>query len=202
MMSNKRDCEHGSQIGKCYICDLVEAENRIAELESTVDYMERTHNKIVGAILDLDEMEQDSEEMANAEQDLLELAKSSKVYGVPSEYRDMSGAKRIAELEKNNTDLQECFDTCYAELEATRDAHDELQINRTQSQWISVDDRLPDDDLNEEVIFYIDELDQIEIGKYKHSTKLWILPHRTTVYPIGMITHWANLPLPPKEQGQ
>ena len=32
-MNNGRDCEHGSQLGKCYICDLVEAENRIAELE-------------------------------------------------------------------------------------------------------------------------------------------------------------------------
>jgi hypothetical protein len=77
------------------------AAGRITELESTVDCMERAHNEIVGAILDLDEMEQGSDEMANAEQDLLELAMSSKVYGVPSEYRDLSGTKRIAELEQS-----------------------------------------------------------------------------------------------------
>jgi hypothetical protein len=35
-MNNGRDCEHGSQVGKCYICDLVDAENRISELEKEV----------------------------------------------------------------------------------------------------------------------------------------------------------------------
>ena len=33
-MNNGRDCEHGRQLGKFYVCDLVEAENRIAELEN------------------------------------------------------------------------------------------------------------------------------------------------------------------------
>ena len=41
-------------------------------------------------------------------------------------------ASRIAELEKDNADLQECFDTCYAELEATRVAHDELEKERNE----------------------------------------------------------------------
>jgi tetrahydromethanopterin S-methyltransferase subunit B len=34
---------------------------------------------------------------------------------------------KIAELEKDCADLQECFDTCYDELGATRDAHDVLE---------------------------------------------------------------------------
>ena len=43
-MNNGRDCEHGSQLGKCYICDLVEAENRIAELEKTLAAVPRYHS--------------------------------------------------------------------------------------------------------------------------------------------------------------
>jgi hypothetical protein len=74
-------------------------QNRIDELEATVDYMERSHNKIVGLILDIDELEQDTDEMPEAQQDLLAIAQNSAVYGVPPKYRDISGRKRIDELE-------------------------------------------------------------------------------------------------------
>lgn len=34
---------------------------------------------------------------------------------------------KIAELEKDNSDLQDAFDCCYAELQQTRDAYNELE---------------------------------------------------------------------------
>lgn len=36
-MNNGRDCEHGRRVGNCDSCDLVQAENRIAELEAERD---------------------------------------------------------------------------------------------------------------------------------------------------------------------
>jgi NurA-like 5'-3' nuclease len=43
-----------------------------------------------------------------------------------SHYKEMEAIeakdKRIAELEKENKELQECFDECYEELRLTRDA--------------------------------------------------------------------------------
>ena len=53
-------------------------------------------------------------------------------------------AEVIAELEKERDDLQECFDTCYDELGATRDAHDELEKDlrefehavRNENEWL------------------------------------------------------------------
>jgi hypothetical protein len=44
--------------------------------------------------------------------------------------------KRIAELEKERDDLQECFDTCYAELGATRNAHDRLEKAQPCTEWL------------------------------------------------------------------
>ena len=43
-MNNNRDCEHGSQVGKCYICDLVESENRIAEIEAGISEFKNPKN--------------------------------------------------------------------------------------------------------------------------------------------------------------
>jgi DNA repair exonuclease SbcCD ATPase subunit len=90
-------CNHSD----CARCNgtVAKLESRIDELEATVDYMERSHNKIVGLILDIDELEQDTDEMSEAQQDLLAIAQNSAVYGVPPKYRDISGRKRIDELE-------------------------------------------------------------------------------------------------------
>jgi len=33
-MNNGRDCVHGRQVGKCDTCDLIDAEQRILELEA------------------------------------------------------------------------------------------------------------------------------------------------------------------------
>ena len=38
------------------------------------------------------------------------------------ETRSLADIKRIVELEKENKELQECFDECYEELRLTRDA--------------------------------------------------------------------------------
>ena len=38
-MNNGRDCAHGRQVGKCDTCDLIDAEQRILELESQVEQL-------------------------------------------------------------------------------------------------------------------------------------------------------------------
>lgn len=96
---NERIAEHVAKVARLEARGREDMQNRIEELEATVDYMERSHNKIVGLILDIDELEQDTDEMSEAQQDLLAIAQNSAVYGVPPKYRDISGRKRIDELE-------------------------------------------------------------------------------------------------------
>ena len=48
-MNNGRDCAHGRQVGKCDTCDLIDAEQRILELEAQVEQLrklakEEAHN--------------------------------------------------------------------------------------------------------------------------------------------------------------
>ena len=38
-MHNGRDCAHGRQVGKCDTCDLIDAEQRILELEAQVEQL-------------------------------------------------------------------------------------------------------------------------------------------------------------------
>ena len=38
-MNNGRDCAHGRQVGKCDTCDLIDAEQRILELEAQVEQL-------------------------------------------------------------------------------------------------------------------------------------------------------------------
>ena len=38
-MHNGRDCAHGRQVGKCDTCDLIDAEQRISELEAQVEQL-------------------------------------------------------------------------------------------------------------------------------------------------------------------
>ena len=40
-MNNGRDCVHGRQIGKCDTCDLIDAEQRILELEAQVEQLKQ-----------------------------------------------------------------------------------------------------------------------------------------------------------------
>lgn len=63
--------------------------------------------------------------------------------------------------------------------------------------WISVDDKLPES--RSEVLFYVKELDQIELGKYNDSTGKWIKPHSDVYFMngIGWVTHWMPLPETP-----
>jgi phage shock protein A len=98
--------------------------DRIDELEATVDYMERSHNKIVGLILNIDELEQDTDEMSEAQQDLLAIAQNSAVYGVPPKYRDISGRKRIDELELQ---IKQTVDNAISQASSLRDRIAELE---------------------------------------------------------------------------
>lgn len=38
-MNNGRDCVHGRQVGKCDTCDLIDAEQRILELEAEIEQL-------------------------------------------------------------------------------------------------------------------------------------------------------------------
>lgn len=68
-------------------------------------------------------------------------------------------------------------------------------------EWISVEQELPPES-RPEVLFYVHELDQIELGKFNEVTGKWIVPHRDTSFQNGVnwVTHWAHLPEPPKSK--
>ena len=68
------------------------------------------------------------------------------------------------------------------------------------SEWISVEDRLPGE-TRAEVLFFVSELNQAEIGKFNESTGKWIVPYRESYYQNGFnyVTHWMPLPEPPKD---
>jgi len=65
------------------------------------------------------------------------------------------------------------------------------------SDWISVKDELPPERI--EVLFYIKELNQIELGKYHEVTEKWIIPNCNSYYQNGInwVTHWMQLPETP-----
>ena len=64
--------------------------------------------------------------------------------------------------------------------------------------WISVDDELPKN--RNEVLFYVAELEQIELGKYNEVSKQWMLPSRDHYFVNGnnWVTHWQPLPEAPQ----
>ena len=67
------------------------------------------------------------------------------------------------------------------------------------SEWISVDDALPDEQSRPEVLFYIQELERIELGQYNEFTGKWIMPSCDSYFMNGAnwVTHWMPLPEPP-----
>jgi len=72
----------------------------------------------------------------------------------------------------------------------------ELFVTRTQSQWISVDSCLPEYK-GMYLTFWTDgSLETYNFSKERGDLG-WYQPLSNQ-----QITHWANLPLPPKEQGQ
>ena len=82
---------------------------------------------------------------------------------------------------------------------------DELQNTRTQSQWISVADDFPK--AYEEVYIWPrpDYGYECFTGIYDKNYQCWIAKshndHGSERHKVN-VTHWANLPLTPKEQGQ
>jgi hypothetical protein len=74
------------------------------------------------------------------------------------------------------------------------------QYTQEQSGWVSVDDELPENGV--EVLFYIAELNQIELGAYKGSKCSWVTPYSDMEHRCGdgWVTHWMPLPLPPTEE--
>ena len=64
--------------------------------------------------------------------------------------------------------------------------------------WVSVEDQLPP---QIEVLFYVKELDQVEVGTYNKCTKKWMIPYRDTYFCTGnnWIKHWGVLPDAPEE---
>lgn len=78
------------------------------------------------------------------------------------------------------------------------------------SDWISVEDRLPDTTHNESFAEYSDEviicLNGCEIvvavlvsDKY-NKTKYFLSSIGRYTYPIGIVTHWQEIVLPKKEK--
>ena len=52
MMSDPiRDCAHGSKLGKCDTCDLIAAEEHIAELKSEIQRLREAASKVLSALL-------------------------------------------------------------------------------------------------------------------------------------------------------
>ena len=45
-MNNGRDCVHGRQVGKCDTCNLIDAEQRILELEAQVEQLRAAGNAL------------------------------------------------------------------------------------------------------------------------------------------------------------
>lgn len=76
------------------------------------------------------------------------------------------------------------------------------ELATANPEWISVEDGLPES--RAEVLFYVNELGQIELGKYNGCANKWIVPNCVVYYANGFnwVTHWMPLPEPPKEQGE
>ena len=78
------------------------------------------------------------------------------------------------------------------------------RITELENQWISVEDRLPDE--NKNVIVFANDIVSgfVETACYyvcpEYLTGGWREESGDPYEPI--ITHWMNLPEPPKEQGK
>lgn len=90
-MNNGRDCAHGRQVGKCDTCDLIEAEQRIMELEAGQDRVDYFKNEILmlsSQVVDLLDERDQLKALLQAERD-----------------NSLFMAKRIEQLEKSNLEL-------------------------------------------------------------------------------------------------
>ena len=76
------------------------------------------------------------------------------------------------------------------------DLHTEMESLRTQSQWISVEDRLPGHGVRVLIT------DGENIGHARTQDRLhgysWLVVSSNTHVPMSDVTHWMPLPLPPK----
>ena len=71
---------------------------------------------------------------------------------------------------------------------------------RKQSEWISVEERLPDDNGHCLVFLPSGHLyDGIHVARYSHKTNMWI--DLDTTYLYNYVTHWMPLPEAPKMKG-
>ena len=78
--------------------------------------------------------------------------------------------------------------------------------NKTVCEWISVEDRLPDENsLNKKFLVYLPKYNDVTIGKYSHYYYgigfYSISSEDENGYPLYIgekVTHWAELPDPPE----
>lgn len=74
------------------------------------------------------------------------------------------------------------------------------QLEATQPKWISVEERLPDDNGYFLTKIHCDKRDWIEVNTFDHTEKEWW--HDTgnrTEEATEFVTHWIPIPEPPKE---
>lgn len=60
------------------------------------------------------------------------------------------------------------------------------------SEWISVEDKLPEDG---QLVLSVRRGDCFDLCFYDHGTSMWWIDDAT--YSVKMITHWMPLPAPP-----
>ena len=63
------------------------------------------------------------------------------------------------------------------------------------SEWISVEDRLPED--NDEVLTF--SLGEVFVTRYWKLTSQWLASDARATH-LAKVTHWMPLPEPPKDQ--
>ena len=64
------------------------------------------------------------------------------------------------------------------------------------NEWISVKDRLPNN--GQRVLIYCKEIDEVQVGIFVDQNKTFILFEMWNIS-IEHVTHWCEIPEPPKE---
>ena len=112
---------------------------------------------------------------------------------------------KIVELEKENIELEECFDECYAELGKVQHKLDKQvrssgdRIAELENQWIRVENRLPE--FFRYVLVYHPAMRCTLLGSFIKSSHKFRDVAGDSFYKDD-VTHWMPLPEPPKEQGE
>lgn len=75
----------------------------------------------------------------------------------------------------------------------------QAEIERIQPKWISVSERMPEDE--SDIIVYCDDGEESRIVACNYDNGVWFDCVFNTVMVFKNITHWMPLPKPPKKDG-